>query len=217
MRILLVEDDIHLGKATEQGLKERFAVDWVTSAELAEAALATVHYQLFVVDINLPGKSGLDFLRQLRLNKVNTPILLLTARDAIEHRVEGLNAGADDYLVKPFDLDELLARCAALTRRGDVAEAIIYCGDIQYEPATAYLTVNGQAVNLSQRENAVFHCLIRNMNRPVSKAKIEESIYDWSSEHVESNTIEVYIASLRRKLGRDRITTIRGIGYCISE
>jgi DNA-binding response OmpR family regulator len=216
MRILLVEDDLHLGKATEQGLKESFAVDWVRSAELAESALATVTYALLVLDINLPGKSGLDLLRQLRGSKVNIPILLLTARDAIEHRVEGLNAGADDYLIKPFDLDELLARCAALTRRGNVADAVISHGDLQYEPATAYLTVKGQNVSLSQRENAVFNCLIRNINRPVSKAKIEESIYDWSSEHIESNTIEVHIAALRRKLGRELITTIRGIGYRIS-
>ncbi|MFT7223140.1 MAG: two-component system response regulator QseB [Cellvibrionaceae bacterium] len=216
MRILLVEDDIHLGKATEQGLKQAFAVDWVFSAEEAEKTLKATKYNLLILDINLPGKSGLDLLRQLRRNKVLTPVLLLTARDAIEQRVEGLNSGADDYLVKPFDLDELLARANALIRRGDFSEPIITLSDISYEPVTGYLTINGKTVTLSQRENAIFDCLIRNKGRPVSKAKIEESIYDWSSESIGSNTIEVHIAALRKKLGKERIKTIRSIGYCLS-
>lgn len=215
MRILLVEDDTHLGRATEQGLKTAFAVDWVTSAELAESALLTNTYELLLLDVNLPRKSGLSLLRQLRKDKVLTPILLLTARDAVEYRVEGLNAGADDYLIKPFDLDELIARCNALVRRGDVSEPAIVHGELYYEPATAYVTVAGQQVVLSQRENAIFNCLMRNLGRSVSKSKIEQSIYDWSSEQIESNTIEVHIAGLRRKLGKELITTLRGIGYCI--
>ena len=117
MRLLLVEDDLNLGKATAEGLKESFAVDWVTNAEDAEEALSTTGYDLVVLDINLPGASGLELLESERNAKNQIPVLLLTARDAVRHRIEGLNAGADDYLVKPFDLDELLARCAAITRR----------------------------------------------------------------------------------------------------
>lgn len=215
MRILLVEDDIHLGKATEQGLRITFAVDWVTSAEDAAANLRASHYELLILDINLPGKSGLTFLRELRNNKITTPILLLTARDTIEQRVEGLNCGADDYLVKPFDLDELLARCAALMRRGATSPSIITLGDLCYEPATGHLTINSTPIALSQRENAVFYCLIHNIGRPVSKAKIEESIYDWSSHGVGSNTIEVYIGALRKKVGKTRIKTLRNIGYSL--
>ncbi len=218
MRILLVEDDQNLGKATEEGLREFFAVDWVMNAEEAEDALATTAYALVVLDINLPGASGLDLLRSLRKNKDQIPVLLLTARDAVRHRVEGLNAGADDYLVKPFDLDELLARCAALIRRAQgEATPIITHKDLTYEAATGHLEKNGETITLSGREQAIFDLLIRNIDRPISKDKITESIYDWSSEDIESNTIEVHIAALRRKLGRDLIKTIRGVGYMISK
>ncbi|MGZ9109236.1 MAG: response regulator [Micavibrio sp.] len=216
MRILLVEDDKNLGKATTEGLKESFAVDWVRSAEEADDALVVTTYDLIVLDINLPGASGLDFLTDIRNKKNQIPVLLLTARDAIRHRVEGLNAGADDYLVKPFDLDELLARCMALVRRSQGhAEPVITLLDIAFEPATGKLEKDGSAVILSARERAIFSVLIHNLNRPVSKTKIEERIYDWSSEEIDSNTIEVHIGGLRRKLGRDLIKTIRGVGYMI--
>lgn len=217
MRLLLVEDDKNLGKATAEGLKEGYALDWVRSAEEAEDALATTAYALIVLDINLPGASGLELLDKLRRAKNAIPVLLLTARDAIRHRVEGLNAGADDYLVKPFDLDELLARCAALIRRGSGQSVpIITQGDISYEAARKYVEKGGKPVMLSSRELAVFDCLMRNAGRPVSKEKIMESVYDWSSEEIESNTIEVHIGALRRKLGRELIKTIRGIGYIIT-
>lgn len=216
MRILLVEDDKNLGKATAEGLKESFAVDWVRSAEEAAEALVVTAYDLIVLDINLPTASGLDLLVDIRKQKNQIPVLLLTARDAVYHRVEGLNAGADDYLVKPFDLDELLARCAALIRRArGHAEPVITAHDVIFEPATGKLEKAGQPVILSARERAIFDVLIHNLNRPVSKAKIEERIYDWSSEDIESNTIEVHIGGLRRKLGRDLIKTIRGVGYII--
>ncbi len=216
MRLLLVEDDRHLGKATEEGLKDSFAVDWVRSAEDAHNAIATTKYDLIVLDINLPGQSGLDFLKDVRKAKNAIPVLLLTARDAVFHRVEGLNAGADDYLVKPFDLDELLARCAALLRRatGQI-EPIIKVHDIAFEPATGKLEQAGNNIVLSARERAIFDVLIHNVDRPVSKSKIEERIYDWGSESIESNTIEVHISGLRRKLGRDLIKTLRGVGYMI--
>lgn len=218
MRLLLVEDDRNLGKATAEGLKESFAVDWVLSAEDAQEALSTTSYDILVLDINLPGISGLDFLKYLRQHKNQMPVLLLTARDAIQHRVEGLNAGADDYLIKPFDLDELLARCAALIRRTQGhAEPIITVSNLSFEPATGKLEQDGKTVSLSARERAIFEILMNNQDRPVSKTKIEEHIYDWSSEEIESNTIEVHVASLRRKLGRDIIRTIRGVGYMIAK
>lgn len=216
MRILLVEDDKNLGKATAEGLKESFAVDWVMSAEDAQEALSTTSYGMLVLDINLPGISGLDLLKSLRRQKNQIPVLLLTARDAVQHRVNGLNAGADDYLIKPFDLNELLARCAALTRRAQGhAEPMITVGTLAFEPATGKLEQDGQPVILSARERAIFDILIHNLDRPVSKTRIEEGVYDWASEEVESNTIEVHIAGLRRKLGRDLIRTIRGVGYMI--
>lgn len=218
MRILLVEDDRNLGKATAEGLRYNYAVDWVLSGEDAQAALDTTAYGMIVLDVNLPGLSGLDLLQGLRRAKKQIPVLLLTARDAVRHRVEGLNAGADDYLVKPFELDELLARCGALIRRsaGDASPVITHAG-LTYEPASGHLEKAGQAILMSGRERAVFDCLIRNAGRIVPKEKIMESIYDWSSEHIESNTIEVHIAALRRKLGRDLIKTVRGVGYVIEK
>ncbi len=216
MRVLLIEDDINLGRATAESLRCSYATDWVQSAEEAKNALATVSYALIVLDINLPGISGLEFLSRLRNQKDQTPVLLLTARDSVRHRVEGLNTGADDYMVKPFDLDELLARCAALIRRSNgIGTPLITHKNLTYEPASGYLQLEGKVVSLSGRERAIFDCLIRNIGRIVSKNKITESIYDWSSEEIESNTIEVHVASLRRKLGRDLIKTQRGVGYLI--
>lgn len=216
MRLLLVEDDRNLGKATAEGLKESFAVDWVRSAEDAEEAFSTMQYDLAVFDINLPEKSGLDLLKELRREKKKIPVLLLTARDAISHRVEGLNAGADDYLVKPFDLDELLARCAALVRRSQSGgQPVIAIHELSYEPASGKLEKAGKNIMLSARERSIFDVLAHNLNRPVSKAMIEERIYDWGSADIESNTIEVHIAALRRKIGRETIKTIRGVGYMI--
>ncbi len=216
MRILLVEDDQNLGLATQEGLKEAYAVDWVTSAEDAQAALRATEYNLMVLDINLPGQSGLEFLKIQRQRKNMMPVLLLTARDAVQQKVEGLNAGADDYLVKPFDLDELLARCAALIRRGQgQATPQIQFQDITYEVTTGYLLKNGEKINLSGREKAIFDVLIQNIDRIYSRNALMSSIYDWQSEDIESNTIEVHIASIRKKMGKDFIKTIRGIGYMI--
>lgn len=216
MRVLLVEDDPHLGEATAEGLRDQFAVDWLISAEEADDALATIDYALIVLDINLPEKSGLDLLSDLRKNKNQIPVLLLTARDAVRHRVEGLNAGADDYLVKPFDLDELLARCGALIRRSSGhSEPQITHNGLVYEPANGHLEKDGQVITLSARERSIFDCLIRNIGRSLSKDKIMEHVYDWSNEDIGSNTIEVHMAALRKKIGKDVITTIRSVGYMI--
>ena len=216
MRLLLVEDDRNLGSATAEGLREVHAVDWVCSAEDAQDAMATCNYALIILDVSLPGMSGLEFLQQLRQRKVQTPILLMTARNTTAQIVEGLNTGADDYLAKPFDFNELLARCAALVRRSTGhAEPVITIRDLSYEPATGRLLKNNTNVLLSARERSVFDCLIRNIDRPVSKDDIVANIYDWSSENIESNTIEVHVAALRRKLGKELIETIRGVGYII--
>jgi DNA-binding response OmpR family regulator len=216
MRILLVEDDENLGWATSDGLRATFAVDWVTSAEQARAALAAGHYDLIVLDIVLPGQSGVELLRELRAASNTIPIILLTARDAVEHRIEGLNAGADDYVVKAFDLDELVARCTALIRRsrGHVRNTVEW-GDIRFDTDSGDVVRGGEVVSLSGRERDILYILMTNVGRTVSKSRIESHIYDWSSELIESNTIEVHISALRRKLGRELIRTIRGVGYMI--
>lgn len=217
MRVLLVEDDKNLGKATAEGLRDAYATDWVRTAEEAQDALATTEYALIVLDINLPGMSGLSLLDGLRKQGNNISVLLLTARDGVRNKVDGLNAGADDYLIKPFDLDELLARCAALIRRSaGKGTPVIRHKDIVYEPASGHLEYKGKLVTLSARERSIFDLLVRNIDRPVSKDRITENIYDWSSENIESNTIEVHIAGLRKKLDKDLIKTIRGVGYVIA-
>lgn len=216
MRVLLVEDDQMLGKATLAGLRTAFAVDWLTNAEDAEAAIRAQPYALLVLDINLPGESGLDLLKRLRRANDTTPCLFLTARDAVYHRIEGLNAGADDYLVKPFDLHELLARCAALIRRAHGrATPVIRHGELTLDPLAKTVHVGTQPVMLSAREFAIAECLLSNIGHVMSKQQIESSIYDWGSDDIGSNTVEVHISALRRKLGKDFIKTIRNIGYVI--
>jgi two-component system response regulator QseB len=218
MRLLLVEDDVMLGKATAAGLKANHAVDWCQNAEDAEDALRTTDYAAVVLDVNLPGKSGLDFLKKIRARRDNRPVLLLTARDAVHHRIEGLNTGADDYLVKPFDLDELLARVNALIRRSQGHESLgISVGDLMFDFTKHSVVRGGKNALLSAREYAIIEILIKNRGRVISRAQIEERIYDWSSEDIESNTIEVHISSLRRKLGKDLIKTIRGLGYIVPQ
>ena len=217
MRLLLVEDDIMLGKATAEGLKTAYAVDWCESAEDAAEALKTTPYDLVVLDVNLPGQSGLDLLKTLRKGNDNRPVLFLTARDAVAHRIEGLNAGADDYLVKPFDLDELIARAGALIRRSlGRANPEISCGDVTYDPSAKQAKKKGKTVKLSARELAVLEILMGHIGKVINKTQIEEHIYDWNSGDIESNTIEVHISALRRKLGKDLIKTMRGVGYMIS-
>lgn len=217
MRILLVEDDVMLGKATASGLKTTYAVDWCQSAEDAADALRTTDYDLVVLDINLPGKSGLDLLKEVRSKKDDRPIMFLTARDAVQHRIAGLNAGADDYLVKPFDLDELIARSAALIRRSKGrSSATIVHGNLEFDPVSRTVKVDDKNIHLSARELAVLEILLSNAGRVVSKSRIEEQIYDWGSGEIESNTVEVHVSALRRKIGKDFIRTIRGLGYVIS-
>ena len=214
MRILLVEDDDMLGRATLAGLRTLYAADWMKSAEEAQEALATTPYDLLILDINLPGLSGLEWLARLRRAENAIPCLFLTARDTVHHRIEGLNAGADDYMVKPFDLDELLARCAALLRRAHGRAApIIRHGDIAYDPLARRVTRDNKTVTLSGRELAILDYLLHNIGRVINRQQIETHIYDWGREEIGSNTVEVHISALRRKLGRSVIETRRGQGY----
>ncbi|EGF89202.1 response regulator [Asticcacaulis biprosthecium C19] len=213
MRLLLIEDDAMLGSAVRDGLTPHHAVDWVRT--LADAALArsTTAYDLILLDLGLPDGSGLAWLTQLRRSGDSTPVLILTARDAVGHRIEGLDSGADDYLVKPFDLDELIARCRALLRRASEHVALREVAPgVDYDPQARRILYHHQPVHLSAREMAVFERLVAARGGIVSKGQIEESLYDWSRD-IDSNTVEVHISSIRHKLSRDVIQTVRGMGY----
>jgi len=213
MSALLVEDDPMLGAAIVDGLAPHFRVDWVRSLGDAETALRTGTSNFMILDLGLPDGSGLDLLKAERARGNLIPVLILTARSQLEDRLAGLNGGADDYLVKPFDLAELIARCEAIMRRlrGSGSPLIQHRG-LTYEPATRTVTLDGQPLILSARELAVLDILIGNRGRLVSKAQIEDHLYSWNSE-VESNTVEVYVSRLRRKIGHDMIVTMRGLGY----
>jgi len=216
MRVLLVEDDTMVGESVRKGLRqEGFAVDWVEDGRAAELALDTGVYDLMLLDLGLPKKSGMDVLTALRQKKSALPVILITARDAVADRVRGLDAGADDYLVKPFDLDELAARVRALARRrtGN-AESVLRHGALSLNPATHEAAFDGRALTLSGREFALLQALTERPGAVLSRAQLEEKLYGWSEE-VGSNTVEVYIHALRKKLGTDFIKTVRGVGYTV--
>ncbi|MEW5755066.1 MAG: response regulator [Pseudomonadota bacterium] len=216
MRLLLVEDDQLLGDGIQTALQtEGYAVNWVKDGEAAITTLTIENYDLIILDIGLPKRSGLHVLKHLRAAGNDTPVLILTARDTIDDRVQGLDAGADDYLIKPFDLDELTARLRALLRRhGGRRSPIISHGNVKLDPAAHIVTLNGQIVDLSPREFSVLQSLLENQGKVLSRAKLEESLYAWGNE-VESNAIEVHIHHIRKKLGNDIIRTVRGVGYII--
>jgi len=218
MRLLLVEDDAMIGESVAAGLRhEGHTVDWVRDGRAAEAALAGGVHELVLLDLGLPRKSGLDVLKALRASGADLPVLIITARDAVSDRVAGLDAGADDYLVKPFDLDELGARIRALARRraGRAAAAIEY-GPLKVNPATRQVFLRGREVNLSARELALLEALLERPGAVLSRAQLEDRLYGWQQE-VESNTIEVHIHALRRKLGPELIRTLRGVGYMMAK
>ena len=216
MRVLLVEDDPMIGESVRKGLRgEGFAVDWVEDGRAGELALATGVYDLMLLDLGLPGKEGMEVLRGLRQKKSTLPVILITARDAVADRVKGLDAGADDYLVKPFDLEELAARVRALARRrAGHADSLLAHGLLALNPATHEATLAGQALTLSAREFGLLHALIERPGVVLSRAQLEEKLYGWQEE-VGSNTVEVYIHALRKKLGPDFIKTVRGVGYTV--
>jgi DNA-binding response OmpR family regulator len=214
MRLLLVEDDALLGEGIRVALtQEGYATDWVQNAFDAEEALATTAYDGIVLDINLPKKTGLELLREQRRKGMKLPVLMLTARDRVEQKVEGLDAGADDYLIKPFELIELHARLRAILRRNEGrAVQELKVGNIVLDAAGQTVAFKGKAVALSAREFAVLKSLMEQKGRIVSRASLEEKLYDWQQE-IGSNTVEVHISHLRKKLGADTIKTIRGMGY----
>ncbi len=214
MRLLLAEDDTMIGEAVRAGLRRQgFAVDWVRDGVAAEQALLTEAYDACLLDLGLPRKAGLDVLRRLRERGSMLPVLVLTARDAISDRVDGLDAGADDYVVKPFDLAELAARIRAVTRRkGGRAQAAIEHGEVTLDPATREVRRNGELVALSPREFALLQALLQHPGRILSRAQLEERLYGWGEE-IESNVVEVHLHTLRRKLGADFIRNVRGVGY----
>ena len=218
MRLLLVEDDEILGDGLVEGLKmEGYAVDWLTNGKLADEALKTNSYELIVLDLNLPDMEGLDILKALRGRKDETPVMVLTAKDTIPDRVIGLDSGADDFVIKPFELDEVCARLRALARRneGRSVPNIEYKG-IVLDPASRQVTWNDEKVDLSQKEFEILSFLMSNIGRVISRARLEESMYSWDSD-VESNTVEVHIHHLRKKLDPSIIRTVRGVGYIIDE
>lgn len=214
MRLLLAEDDVMIGQAVRSGLRrEAFAVDWVRDGAAAEEALAAGTYDILLLDLGLPRKEGLSVLHDIRGRGSMLPVVVLTARDAVSDRVAGLDAGADDYVVKPFDLDELAARIrAVLRRRGGRAIGVIEHAGVSLDPATHEVRKDGGAVAVSPREFALLHALLERPGRILSRAQLEERLYGWGEE-VESNVIEVHIHSLRRKLGPDFIRNVRGVGY----
>jgi DNA-binding response OmpR family regulator len=197
MRLLLLEDDVMIGEAVLDLLRaEQYAVDWVKDGEAAESALRTQQYDLVMLDLGVPRRDGLEVLRNLRARKQRMPVLIATARDSVQQRIEGLDAGADDYVLKPYDLDELLARIRALLRRAaGRAEPVYEHMGVSINPATREVTVAGQPVVLS-------------------RAQLEEKLYSWKDE-ISSNAVEVYVHGLRKKLGAELIRNVRGVGYMV--
>jgi DNA-binding response OmpR family regulator len=218
VRILLVEDDPLLGDGVRAGLKlADYAVDWVRDGEAGRLALLDQSYDACVLDLGLPRRDGLSLLRDLRGRGNATPVLILTARDSSADKVAGLDAGADDYLVKPFDLAELQARLRALIRRaaGAASPTLSHAG-VVLDPAGKRVSLEQQAIALSAREFALLHDLLSHKNRIRSRAELEQSLYAWGEES-ESNTVEVYIHHLRKKFGADFIRTVRGLGYVVGD
>jgi DNA-binding response OmpR family regulator len=216
VRLLLVEDDPMIGESIKEGLLgDGYAVDWLRDGQAAELALSTVTYDLLLLDLGLPRKQGMDVLHALRNRGNELPVLILTARDSTADRVAGLDAGADDYLVKPFDLDELLARIRALLRRRVArTRSRIVHGGVTLDLASHEVQFDGAPVKLSSREFSVLRALLDNPGSVVSKAQLEEKLYGWDAE-VESNTVDVYVHHLRKKFGSDFIKNVRGVGYKI--
>ena len=215
-RVLLVEDDRMIGESVEAGLRqEGCAVDWTRDGIAAALALRADAYDIVLLDLGLPRKGGMEVLTELRARHAGTPVLIMTARDAVADRIRGLDAGADDYLVKPFDLDELMARIRAVLRRASGrAEPHFEHLGVSLDPATRQVTRDGRPVALSARETAVLAALLERPGAILSRDQIEAKIYGWGEE-VESNAVEVYVHGLRRKLGTDFIRTVRGMGYTL--
>lgn len=218
MRLLLAEDDSMIGESIAEALiSENYAVDWVLDGRAAELALDNGVYDLLLLDLGLPKKQGLTILNDYRKRGGMLPILVITARDSTANRVEGLDAGADDYLIKPFELEELFARVRALLRRHTGrAEPLITHGNLTLNPASHEVIFRNQLLNMSAKEFGLLHALLEQPERVLSLSQLEEKLYGWDQE-VDSNAIEVYIHRLRKKLGNDFIRNVRGVGYKVGK
>jgi DNA-binding response OmpR family regulator len=216
MRILLAEDDQMIGAAVRDALvQDGYVADWLRDGQRADAALATGQYDLVLLDLGLPGKDGLEILRSLRMRRQAMPVIVITARDAVESRIAGLDAGADDYIVKPFDLDELAARIrSALRRSAGRPEPDLALGEVSVNLARRAVLRNGQPVTLSAREYAIVEALALRPGAILSRSQLEQRMYGWGEE-VDSNAVEVHIHAIRKKLGADFIRNVRGVGYYI--
>lgn len=218
MRVLLAEDDAMLGDGLRAGLRQLgFQVDWVRDGLAAERELSGGEYSAAVLDLGLPHKDGLEVLVSLRARGVGTPVLVLTARDTVAHRIRGLDLGADDYVIKPVDLHELAARLRSLIRRahGQPRDALC-CGTVRLDPAARQVSLSGQAIALSTREFDLLHVLLLNMGRVLTREQLEQKLYSWGYE-VDSNAVEVHIHHLRRKLYPELVQTVRGVGYTVQK
>jgi two-component system, OmpR family, response regulator QseB len=216
MRVLLVEDDGMIAQGLQTALRQAgFAVDWMRDGNSAAAAVLTTTFDVVLLDLGLPQRDGIDVLRDLRKRGNPTPVIILTARDEIQHRIAGLDAGADDYIVKPFDLDEVMARMRSVLRRvagrGDPG---IRHGNLLLDPVSRSVERDGKPVGLSAHEYAVLEALLQRPGAVLSRAQLEDRLYGWD-EPIGSNAVEVYIHGLRRKLGSDAIRTLRGVGYFV--
>jgi two-component system response regulator QseB len=217
MRLLLVEDDPMIGKSIRQGLLDAgFAVDWARDGGAAELALRDAAYDLAVLDLGLPTKDGMALLESVRRAGNHLPILVATARDAVASRIAGLNAGADDYLIKPFDMEELVARIRALLRRhAGAGSSILEAGDLVLDSVRKTVNQAGMPVSLSPREFALLEALMQRPGAVLSREKLEQSMYGWGEE-IGSNAVEVHLHHLRRKLGASAIVNVRGVGYRVA-
>lgn len=220
MRVLLVEDDELLGDGIHSGLKHYgHTVDWVKDGKSAFEALSrkSENFDVVILDLGLPKMSGLEILKRLREKNIAVPILILTAKDAVESRIQGLDSGADDYLAKPFDLEELCARLRALQRRSKArAQPILTHEDITLDPAAHLVTLKGETVTLSRREFTLLQKLLENAGRVISRDQLNQTLYGWG-ENIDSNALEVHIHNLRKRLGTKLIRTIRGVGYIVKK
>jgi DNA-binding response OmpR family regulator len=217
MRLLLVEDDRMIGRAMRQGLGDAgFTVDWATDGKSAELALGDGVYDLMLLDLGLPGKDGMALLRDLRRRHDPLPVLIVTARDEVTDRVAGLNEGGDDYVLKPFNLDELVARVRALLRRrAGSGGPLLECGSLVLDPVRREVQLGGAMVSLSAKEFALLETLMQRPGAVLSREQLENAIYGWQQE-VGSNAVEVHLHNLRRKLGPDTIRNVRGVGYKVA-
>jgi DNA-binding response OmpR family regulator len=215
MRVLLVEDDAMIAQGLQTALRQGgFVVDWMRDGKSAAAALQSDVFDLVLLDLGLPHRDGIDVLRELRKRGDATPVIILTARDEIQHRIAGLDAGADDYIVKPFDLDEVTARMRSVLRRAaGRGDPSILHGELRVDPVARTVERSGVPVNVSAHEFAVLEALLQRPGAVLSRAQLEDRLYGWGQ--IGSNAIEVYIHGLRRKLGSDAIRTLRGVGYFV--